>query len=352
MSDASKFLNWACAKDIEDFDSDDETEDGEHIHKHNHQNDLHNYQTNGHLAGLEEEQSVNGAGPEPDSSETVKQNGGGYYQMITEAATAAGVIIAAHTPQVITDHLPGQVAEQNGTARRNSVSSISSASSVDSYASALENAGEEEPYNDASSTKTTESQAISRDTALKDKELQKLEDKKRKLEEKLSKVREREINKKSEDSAKEEEALRKAQDKHEQEVKKQEEKYRREVEKLEQKKKKEEKKAEERRRKAAEKDEKTRLLRELEELKAEVSVLRKERQIMLEQVGALQAENTALAAKVGRMGLMEVKDEVGKTGRSRASSLKGLARTPSFRTSGSGEKDKENQSLGVQGFKP
>ena len=221
VSDASKFLNWACAKDIEDFDSDDETEDGEHTHKRDHPKDLHNYQTNGHLAGLEEEQSVNGAGSEPDSSETVKQNGGGYYETITEVATAAGVIIEAHMPPVITDHLPGQVAEQNGTARRNSVSSMSSASSVDSYASALENAGEE-PYNDASSTKTTESQALSRDTALRYKELQKLEDKKRKLDEKLSKAREKEINKKSEDSAKEEEALRKAQEKHEQEVKKQE----------------------------------------------------------------------------------------------------------------------------------
>jgi flagellar biosynthesis GTPase FlhF len=341
VSDASKFLNWACAKDIEDFDSDDETEDGEHMHKHNHEKDLHNYQTNGHLAGLEEEPSVNGAVSEQDSSETVKQNGSGYYGMVTGAATAAGEMIAAHTPQVITNNLPGHVVEQNGSARRESVSSISSASSSASFASALENA-DEEPYNDASSTKTTESQVLSRETALKDKELQKLEDRKRKLDEKLSKAREKEMSKKSEDSAKEEEALRKAQEKHEQEVKKQEEKYRREVEKLEQKRKKEEKKVEERKRKATEKDEKTRLLRELEELKAEVGVLKKERQIMNEQVGALQAENTALAAKVGRMGLLEIKDEVGKTGRARANSLKGVTRASSFKTTSSGEKDKEN----------
>ena len=354
VSDASKFLNWACAKDIEDFDDDDKTLAGDEDenaqqHKHDHNRDLHNYQTNGHLAGLEEGHSVNGLASDSALSEAAMANGGGYYGMMTGAAAAAGSMIAAHTPQVITDHLPGHAAEQNGTARRDSVSTVTSDSSVASFASALENA-DEEPYNDASSQKTTESQAQSRETALKDKELQKLEEKKRKLNEKLSKARERETSKKSEDSAKEEEAIRKAEEKHEKEVKKQEEKYKREVEKLEQKKLKEEQKAEERKRKAAEKDEKTRLLRELDEIKAEVSVLRKERQIMLEQVGALQAENTALAAKVGRMGLLEVKDEVGRMGRARASSLKGLTRTPSYRSAGSGEKDKESQSLPVPNF--
>lgn len=364
VSDASKFLNWACAKDIEDFDDDDETFAGEyedenaekHEHRHNHQRDLHNYQTNGHLAGLEEEQSVDGAASEPasletvESSETVKENGGGYYGMVTGAAATAGAMIASHTPQMITDHLSGHVSQANGTTRRDSVSTVSSESSVGSFASALENRmsrNDTEPYNDASSIKTTESQAQRRETALKDKELQKLEEKKRKLDEKLSKAREKETSKKSEDSAKEEEALRKAEEKHEKEVKKQEERYKREVEKLEQKKLKEERKAKERRRKAAEKDEKTRLLREVEEIRAEVSVLRKEKSIMLEQIGALQAENTALAARVGRMGLLEVRDEVGKTRRARASSMKGLTRASSYRTTGSQEKDKENVSFAV-----
>lgn len=343
VSDASKFLNWACAKDIEDFDDDETLAGDDQDEKHNHQRDLHNYQTNGHLAGLEEEQSVN----EAASEETAKENGGGYYSLIAGAATAAGAMIAAHTPQMITEHLPGHTPQQNGTPRRDSASTVSSVSTIGSFASALENRmshrmTEERPYNDASSTKTTESQT---QLSLKDKELQKLEDKKRKLDEKLRATREKESSKKSEDKEKEEEALRKAEEKHEKEVKKQEEKYRREVEKLEQKKQKEEKKAEERRKKAAEKDEKTRLVRELEELKAEVGVLRKEKQIMLEQVGALQAENTALAAKLGRMGLLEVKDEVGKSGRARSNSLKGLTRQSSYRTTGSQEKDKENLGL-------
>jgi hypothetical protein len=40
-----------------------------------------------------------------------------------------------------------------------------------------------------------------------------------------------------------------------------------------------------------------------------------------------------------------VRMEVGKTGRLRAISLKGLTRNPSFRISGGGERDKENGTM-------
>jgi len=358
VADASKFLNWACAKDLEDLESDDESADGGRGEKadkypHNHAEDLHNYQTNGHLAGIEEKPTPTDENPDPVASH---QNGG-LYGIATGLAGAAGGFIASHTPAIISDHLPGHITEPtNGSSpRRDSVSSISSASSAGSFASALENV-ESEKYNDndASSMKTTGSSAQSKTVAQQDKELQKLEERKRKLDEKLSKAREKEISKKNEDTAKEEEAIRKAEEKHEKEVKRQEEKYKKEVEKLEKKKEREQQKAEERKRKAIEKDEKTKMMRELEELKAEVGVLRKEKDILRGQVGDLQAENTALAARVGKLGsqgeqvLMDVRAEVGRTGRLRASSLKGLSRTTSFRSGGSGgsgEKEKENVPL-------
>merc|ERR1711964_333027 len=114
------------------------------------------------------------------------------------------------------------------------------------------------------------------------------------------------------------------------------------------KKEKEERKAEERRKKKVlEKDEKS-MLRELEEVKAELSILRKEKEILRGQVGDLQAENTALAVKVGRLGpqgeevLRDVRAEAGRTGRLRASSLKGITRAPSYRSTSSGEKATEN----------
>jgi hypothetical protein len=396
VSDASKFLDWACAKDMDDLESDSESsgEDGEKrengeklehkSHEHNHEKDLHNWQTNGHLAGIEEvstpttekpsplpqdnilaaQQRVGEAGVEPENS----SNSNGLYAMVTGAAGLASEYIASHAPQVISNHLssygtqvppienvqPEPVREQTPEkaslkSRRGSVSSLGSASSVGSFASALERYETAKADNDdASSQLTTRSEADTRIISAQDKELQKLAEKKRKLDEKLNKARDKELTKKREDTAKEEEAIRKAEEAHEKEVKKQEEKYRKEVEKLEQKKAKEARKAEEKKRKVREKDERTRLLRELEEVKAQNEVLRKEKDILRSQVGDLQAENTTLAARVGRLGaqgeevLREVRQEVGKAGRLRASSLKGLARAPSYRTTvstGSGERE-------------
>jgi hypothetical protein len=265
VADASKFLNWACTKDVEDLDSDDEafSADGgdekakkhEHTHHHNHSKDLHNYQTNGHLAGLEEESA--------ETTERVPQEGptasySGLYGKAADAAGGAGTLIASYTAAVITEHIPGSFVTEstppitNGSLRRDSVSTISSMSSDITFASALENR-ESRTIDDALSTRTTESAAETRADAPEYKELQKLEEKKRRLDEKLSKVREKENSKKSEDTAKEEEAIRKAEEKHQKEIQKQEEKYKKEVEKLEKKKEKEAQKAEERKRKAAEK---------------------------------------------------------------------------------------------------
>ena len=356
ISDASKFLNWACSMDFEDFDSEDETqEDGDQDgiaeqHKQEHHHDLHkdlqSFQTNGHLAGIEEAAStpLDEVPPQPTT------NGGGLYGMVAGAAGAASGFLASHAPAMISDHLPSHTAQarnEDNSPRRGSVSSTSSStSSVGSFASALENSYCE--LNDVSSTKTGDSLAQSQTFSNKDKELQKLEDKKRRLDEKLSKAREKELSKKSDDAAKEKEAIRKAEERHEKEIQKQEEKHKKEVEKLERKKAKEERKAEERRRKAIEKDECTRLTRELEEFKAENGVLRKEKEILRAQVGELQAQNTALAARVGKLGLQgeevlrEVRAESGRTGRLRASSLKGLGRTNSVKSGSSIEKNKEN----------
>lgn len=266
VSDASKFLDWACAKEVEDFDTDDEAitaKDDEdekvkahgHKHHHDHNKDLHNYQTNGHLAGLEEESAETAEQQKPQEEVA---NSGGVYGIVAGAAGGAGALLASYAPTMITDHLPSSFTTDstppnvNGSLRRESVSTISSLSSDITFASALENR-DSRTIDEVLSTRSTESTAETRANALKDKELQKLEEKKRRLDEKLSKAREKESSKKSEDTAKEEEAIRKAEEKHQKEVQKQEEKYKREVEKLEKKKEKEAQKAEERKRKAAEK---------------------------------------------------------------------------------------------------
>ena len=350
VADASLFLNWACSKDMDELDVEDEglvekstktsltaqkDQNGharEEHRPHNHGKDPDNSQINGHLSGTEKIVPKTVVPPQTDYRS-------GLYGMVAGAATAAGSMIAAHAPPIVSDHLPQHGPpdreDTESTLRRASSSSVDSVSSVGSFTSALEGP-EDAQQDDGSSTKTTTSSNKAR--SHREKELQKLEDRKRKFDEKLTKARQKEQSKKSEDTEKEAEAMRKVEEKHSKEVKRQEERYRREVEKLEKKKEKEAQKSEQRKRKAEEKDEKTKLMRELEEVRAEVLVLRKEKEIMKGQVAELQAENTALAIKVGRMGmagedlLRDFKEEMGKQGRGRT----GSSPTPGAAGGGSG----------------
>jgi len=337
VADASLFLNWACSKDIDEFGDEDQTPNekgGEALESapkdqnghalgghspHEHAKDIHNFQTNGHLSGLEEVSPRTVVPPATDYS-------GGIYGMVSGVAAAASSMITAHAPQIVTDHLPQQVTPErqdtentDTNIHRASVSSDDSISSAGSFTSALEGPGDTH-HDDASSTKTTTSSNKAR--SQHEKELQKLEERKRKLDEKLAKARQKEQSKKSEDTEKEAEAMRKVEEKHSKEVKRQEERYKKEVEKLEKKREKEAQRSEQRKRKAEEKDEKSKVMRELEEVKAEALVLRKEKEIMKGQVAELQAENTALAVKMGRMGmagedlLKSFKEERGRAGSS------------------------------------
>lgn len=348
VSDAGKFLDWACGSDLDDFEDDDKPQKegvSKPKHAHKHDSDLHSYQTNGHLAGLEEET------PEGQAKSTTTQQShapssaqpqeemlnSGILGTITGGIGAAGGFIASHTPEVITSHLPAlptlaststDPSDSTNTTltRRASSSSISTISSTASFTSALE------------TRETNTSNTTTPPPPGAEKELAKFDEKKKKLDEKLEKTRHRENSRASEDSSKQDVAIAKAAEKHDREVKKQEEKYKKEVAKLQYKKEKEERKLEEKRRKAAEKDENIKLLNEIESLKNANATLQKEKEGLKMQVGELQKENTLLAARVGRLGgkgeeiLREVKDEVGRNAggvagsgglgnRSRASSL-------------------------------
>jgi hypothetical protein len=132
-------------------------------------------------------------------------------------------------------------------------------------------------------------------------------------------------------------ALAKLREKHAREVARQEEKYHRELQRLEARRASEQRKADERRRKAERSD----LAAELERVRAERDVARKQVDVLREQVGELQAQNTLLVARLGRIqglgggsGATSGSGEVGVF-------LQELKRTDSFRdslmgTSGSG----------------
>ncbi|KAI1098977.1 hypothetical protein F4804DRAFT_99697 [Jackrogersella minutella] len=161
----------------------------------------------------------------------------------------------------------------------------------------------------AESTRSTDSLA-GRSTAPSqhEKDLRKLEERKRKTEEKLQRAQEKALAKRGSisdagSSQREETALQKLREKHEREVAKQQEKYQREMKKLEAKRENEQKKAEDRRRKALEREEKANITMELDKVRAERDIARKQMQILKEQVGDLQTQNTMLVARLGREGV-------------------------------------------------
>lgn len=347
VTDASKFLDWALKKDPPD--SEDGTDGGKKgVGESKHGEELEAYQTNGHLAGLDG--SISQPEPlfpikeseKPGSFKALEHNPSGG--LLASVANVAYASIESYAPQIVLDHLPAHhqassvaagttsgedVILNDTSASRNNdeIPPVTPSSSELSFASA------EEQLEDSASKLSTESLSpsslakIAVNLSPQEKELAKLNERKKALDEKLAKTQEKELKDKEDLTSREEERIRKAKEKHAREVEKQEQKYKKEVAKLEAKRVKEAAKEEERRRKAEDKDEKQRLTREKEELKQQLDVVCKERDILREQVGALQKENTALVAKMGKMGegsdlLRDLRIEANGGSRSRSGSLR------------------------------
>lgn len=352
VSDASKFVDWAFNKEHLEFKEEVE-ERKESIRRnevhHGKDQELEAYQTNGHLAGLngnvrQAESRIQAADSDNASNSKAQEPGqGGIFASVANAACSG---IETYAPRVVINHLPGHHATLShapsavtegidGNIRsgiqpdRDSgdTLSISSSSSVASFASA------EDHFEDSSSIHSISGSAPASTTQAKDasdmtqqeKELAKLDERRRTLDGKLAKVRDKEAKDKEEMTSREGERLRKAEEKHAREVQKQEQKYQKEVARLEAKRARESAKEEERRRKNEDKDEKARLTREKEQYRQQLEAVSRERDLLKEQVGALQKENTALVAKIGKTGggpdlLRDVRSEL--SGRNRSGSLR------------------------------
>ncbi|GKT87818.1 LOW QUALITY PROTEIN: reticulocyte-binding protein 2 like protein A [Colletotrichum tofieldiae] len=141
-----------------------------------------------------------------------------------------------------------------------------------------------------------------------ERELRKLQERRQKMQDKINKMQGRMSSKRDQDSQKEAANLAKLREKHDKEMAKQEEKYRRDLQRLEQRREQEQRKAEEKRRKQAEKEEKSNLALELEHVKTERDVALKEIDILKEQIGQLQSQNTMLVVKLGKMGGIKRQD--------------------------------------------
>lgn len=372
VADAVKFLDWACSKDIDEFGGDETASTAEMVETTDQTEpdveeqakpqlprrpaniqpkeiSLREYQTNGHLAGLngirDSPPDENYVAPKssisPGHAQQNASSGGGLYGMMSSAAS----LIASHTPAIITSHLPSigysaALPHALPRLRRYSTSSSSSSENSDAgtFASALERPSASEsdteraanphptttaavnsnptrlphassPVSASASTKsarsmlsTTTGSGHDRLASAEEKERAKLAERKRKLGEKLGRIRQRELSRTSENSSKEAAAIARAEDKYAREVRRQEEKCAREVERIRKRREREEKKAGEVGRRDRMQEEVERLKRGLKELSLENEVLRVEKDLLRRSVGELQKENTRLAVGIGKLG--------------------------------------------------
>ena len=235
-----------------------------------------------------------------DSDNARSPGPGGVYGMVSSALSMVASAAASRLYGP-----PGESESETSTPEISESSSLHSFHSFDDTADA-ESATTKPPERDEPAVSIGGGEGSvhsTQSTTQHDKELKKLEERRRKAEEKLRRAEERALTKKNDDAQRDELALQKLREKHEREIAKQEEKYQKERRKLEAKRAAEEKKAEARRRKQLEREEKANMTLELERTRADRDVARKEIEILKEQVGQLQALNTKLIARLGREGI-------------------------------------------------
>ncbi|KAH8878873.1 hypothetical protein GQ53DRAFT_775399 [Thozetella sp. PMI_491] len=302
VSDAGKFLKWLSAKSTEDFAHDDGNEFKEEA--------LAAEQTDpaGFAKAQAPSQNLQADPVARTEAREAAAAPSGFYNMIAGALGAAGSAVASRMPVLVTS--------ARGSSEEEDVDDESDTSSETSYASAEEGepssaapssvltSKDPEPALSLRSGISDESQALSSIPTQHEKELKKLQERRSKMQEKINRMAERVAAKKREDSDKDAASLVKLREKHERDLARQEEKYQRDLKKLEEKRAQEERKAQERRRKQTEREERANIQLELDRVRLERDVARKEMEVLKDQIGELQAQNTLLVAKLGKLGAL------------------------------------------------
>jgi hypothetical protein len=289
--DAAKFLDWATAKEeflvVEDFSD---------------------------VASLREVDrlEVPGISRKLSNSATYEPSQPTDTGIISSLTSVVKDGIASYVPDSVQNGIasimPGA---QNGS--QDSLDDSSETSSLDSWASAEQFTTAPDampPYmkhnRDVSLSSTSVASEAASEKERKtesrlDQELTKLESKRKELDAKFIKSKEREIAKANDQISKDKREEARIRQRLEREKVKQEERYNKELKKLEDKKKREERKAEERKKKIADGDALSRMTRERDQAKRMSEVLRRENDIWRERVGELQKENTLLVARISRV---------------------------------------------------
>ena len=145
----------------------------------------------------------------------------------------------------------------------------------------------------------------SRSTTVGDvKQLVRLDERKRKIEEKLATARSKilgAVSSPGDLSPKRSATLAKTEERHRKEMEKHEQKYQAHLQKMELKREREKRKEEGKWRKQQDKDERTRWSREKEDLQRQVETVIHEKEELMGQVGELQRQNTLLTASLGKV---------------------------------------------------
>ncbi|VUC28306.1 unnamed protein product [Clonostachys rosea] len=248
------------------------------------------------------------------NEEDVASSNGGLWGMVTGAFWGASSVVSAGLRMPFgTSSLGQDEDEENHSGalpleiEDEEEDSVSDTSSIRTFTSALDRSmtQEEEALADVQQS-NSDDKSSGKSSQLK--ELKKLEERRRKLDEKAAKMAERWESKRQEDKEKDAVALTKAQEKHAKEVAKHEAKYNRELRRIKEKKEQEERKAEQRRKKIAEREAKANAAMELEKTKAERDYALKQVELLKAQVGELQSQNTMLTAKLGRLNGLDTSD--------------------------------------------
>ncbi|KAF2649333.1 hypothetical protein K491DRAFT_698170 [Lophiostoma macrostomum CBS 122681] len=318
VQDAGKFLNWACSKnDFPSYEDDEETAVDESKKSWESERTFAVSESNGILAGVGSSIADN---PRPHSfrrpSHIRDTSDGSEDPSIIQSMAAA-----------VEPYIPDPAL--NSLQRTDSRSSTTTSSSIDSFASA-------EQFNTA-----PEGPPVSSSTPLDaqtSRELERIEQKKKQLQDNLIAAREKQGKEMEDASTKTAKELEKATERHNRERKKQEDKFAKEVQKLEARRERETKKVLAKQQKEADKNLLLKTQRERDEWKDKAGLAETENRLLKEQIGELQRENTVLVAKMGKSEgglevLRKVREELEGKGRTRASSR---ASAESGRSKGSG----------------
>ncbi|KAF2757966.1 hypothetical protein EJ05DRAFT_476254 [Pseudovirgaria hyperparasitica] len=369
VTDASKFLDWACAKDENDLEDGSKPNDAaaESTRKSIESKRFSVVENNAYLAGVGES-----IADRPSTSRTHSKTA--IPTASDPQPAPVGIIssIAASLPTVIQTHLPGSFVPDSSPSSSSDSESTLSFASADEFASSSDPSTPIPSSNSAAAslssiepralddTDSTNSGIPSPAPSRHQKELDKIARQRTDLEDKLTKQRQRAESRAAEESKKGEQQASKAREKHARQIKQQQEKYEKEMARLEAKREKEARRLLDRQRKEQDRTELAKVKRERDESVQRALIAEKEAALLQLRVGELQRENTALVGRVGRMDgglevLREVRDEVGgglggpgsgkgSSGRSRGASSVSLASSGrSARTEGSVEKEKDKE---------